>query len=53
MEEDPADDRVLDCAVAAEADYLITGDMHLLHLRNLGGVKVVTPQDLIGILGKP
>ena len=29
---DPDDDRILECAVAAEADFLVTGDDHLLNL---------------------
>jgi putative PIN family toxin of toxin-antitoxin system len=52
VEEDPADDLVLDCAVAAEADYLVTGDKHLLRLGRLGRVEIVTLQDFVGILGK-
>jgi uncharacterized protein len=38
------DNRILECAVAARADYLVTGDKrHLLPLRSIGGTLVVTP----------
>ena len=30
VKDDPSDNRFIDCAVAAKADYLITGDNHLL-----------------------
>ena len=50
--EDPADDLVLDCGVAADADYLVTGDRHLLRIGSLGRMRIVTPQELIGILGR-
>jgi putative PIN family toxin of toxin-antitoxin system len=37
--EDPDDNRILECAVEAGANYIITGDIHLLKLsryRNIG-----------------
>jgi len=38
------DNRVLECAVAACADYLVTGDKeHLLPFRSIGGIQIVTP----------
>ena len=38
------DNRVLECAVAAHADYLVTGDTeHLLPLRSIGATQIVTP----------
>jgi putative PIN family toxin of toxin-antitoxin system len=37
------DNRILECAVAARADYLVTGDKeHLLPLRSIGGIQIVT-----------
>ena len=42
--EDPDDNRILECAVEAGANYIITGDFHLLKLRwyrNIGVVNVV------------
>jgi putative PIN family toxin of toxin-antitoxin system len=49
---DPSDDRVLDCAIAALAQYLVTGDGHLLRLQNCQGVAIVTPQRFLEILQK-
>jgi putative PIN family toxin of toxin-antitoxin system len=38
------DNRILECAVAASADYLVTGDKeHLLPLRSIGATQIVTP----------
>jgi putative PIN family toxin of toxin-antitoxin system len=50
--EDPSDNLVLDCAVAAQSDYLVSGDSHLLHLRKCGEVKIVTPQEFLEIQGR-
>ncbi len=38
------DNRIRECAVAARADYLVTGDKeHLLPLRSIGATQIVTP----------
>jgi len=44
------DNRILECALAAQADYLVTGDkMHLLPLRSVGPSKIVTPADFLDV----
>ncbi len=42
---DADDDNVIACAVAAKADYIVTGDADLLEVKNYQGVKIVTPRD--------
>jgi uncharacterized protein len=38
------DNRILECALAARADYLVTGDKeHLLPLQSIGTTQIVTP----------
>jgi len=39
---DPADNHLLACAVAAEADFLLTGDKHLLALNSYGSTVICT-----------
>ncbi len=41
--EDPEDNKILESAVSAQADYLITSDHHLLELENFRGVRIVRP----------
>lgn len=43
IKRDPDDDRILACALAAEAEWLISGDDHLLRLRRYKGISIVTP----------
>ena len=33
--EDPSDNRILECAAVVKSEYLITGDNHLLKLKQL------------------
>lgn len=40
---DPADDKYLACALEAQADYIISGDHHLLDLKSFRGIKILTP----------
>jgi uncharacterized protein len=42
---DSDDDHVLDCAQAARADYLVTGDSDLLALNEFEGICILTPRD--------
>lgn len=37
---DPSDDRVLECAVAAEAEVIVSGDKHLLALKGFRTVRI-------------
>jgi len=42
---DKDDDNVLACALEADADYLVTGDKDLLHLKVFEGIHIITPRD--------
>jgi len=48
---DHDDDKYIECALAAGADYLITGDRDLLDLKEYGGVKIVNARDYLDIVG--
>src|SRR3989338_1034504 len=43
VKNDPDDNKVLECAVAADAEYVITGDPHLLKLKRFQSVSILTP----------
>jgi len=38
---DPDDNNVLSCALAAQADYIVSGDRHLLDLASYEGVEIL------------
>jgi predicted nucleic acid-binding protein len=44
---DPTDDKVLECAVAAGADAIISGDAHLLKLGEFRGMKIQRPAEFL------
>lgn len=45
--EDPSDDRVLEAALAGRADYIVSGDQHLLRLGSFRGIPIVAPRQLL------
>lgn len=45
---DPSDNRILECAVAAKSDYIVTGDKrHLLPLGSYGGAAIVKAAEFL------
>ncbi|MGD9684710.1 MAG: putative toxin-antitoxin system toxin component, PIN family [Candidatus Obscuribacterales bacterium] len=47
---DPNDDVFLACALAARAEYLVSGDKDLLCLKEHGKTKIVSPAEFLAIL---
>jgi uncharacterized protein len=45
--EDVPDNRILECAVTAQADLIVTGDHHLLVLREFEGIPIVRLVDFL------
>jgi len=39
---DPADDQVLAAALGAQAELIVSGDVHLLELKSFQGIEIVT-----------
>ncbi|MDD5138763.1 MAG: putative toxin-antitoxin system toxin component, PIN family [Verrucomicrobiales bacterium] len=45
---DPDDEMILECALAAEADLIVSGDKkHLLALRQFQGIPIVSPAEFL------
>jgi putative PIN family toxin of toxin-antitoxin system len=45
IKSDPADNKVLECALEGKAQYIISGDNHLLRLKDFRGISIVTATD--------
>jgi putative PIN family toxin of toxin-antitoxin system len=51
IKEDDADNRVLECALEGEAQYVVSGDKrHLLPLEIYRGVRILTPDQFLRLL---
>ena len=47
IKDDPDDDRILECAVAAHAQTIISGDKHLLRLGSFQSIAICTPRQFL------
>ncbi len=50
IKSDPDDNKILECAIACRASYIISGDSHLLELREYGSIKIINPKTALGLL---
>jgi hypothetical protein len=46
---DESDNRYLECAVAGSAQYIVTGDVHLLDLKVHEGIRILTPAAFVAL----
>jgi putative PIN family toxin of toxin-antitoxin system len=49
IKQDPADNKVLECALEGRAQYIITGDQHLLKLKQFGGTRIMTANEFLSV----
>jgi len=49
---DPDDDRILECALEARADAIVSGDAHLLELGMYEGISILCPSEFLQTIGK-
>jgi len=49
--DDPNDNVILACAVEVGADYVVSGDAHLLNLKTYRGIRVMTAREFTILLG--
>lgn len=50
--DDPDDNPILACAIAGRADLIVSGDRHLLSLKEYEGIPIVRPMDFLRTLGE-
>ncbi|MEJ2745103.1 MAG: PIN domain-containing protein [bacterium] len=49
IKDDPHDNKFLDCAFAGEAQFIVSGDRHLLRLRKFKDVRIVTVKEFLDL----
>jgi uncharacterized protein len=52
IQEDPDDNRIVECAVEGSANYIVSGDTHLLNLREYQSIRIVSPDEYLVILSE-
>jgi len=49
IKEDPADNRILECAVGGGSDYIVSGDNDLLRLGRYDSIKILSVSDFLAV----
>jgi putative PIN family toxin of toxin-antitoxin system len=49
VKDDPDDNRIVECAVSAGSDYIVTGDKDLLRLKRYDSIQILTVSDFLNI----
>lgn len=52
IKDDPDDDKFLYTAADGNADYIVSGDHHLLDLKEYNGIPILSPKDFLETLEK-
>lgn len=47
IKDDPDDNSILECALAADMKYIVTGDPHLLNLEWFDKIKIISPATFV------
>ncbi len=52
VEDDPSDDKFIECAVKLKADFIITGDKVLRRVKQYLGIRILSPQEFLMVIDK-
>ncbi|HLD57876.1 MAG TPA: putative toxin-antitoxin system toxin component, PIN family, partial [archaeon] len=52
IKEDPDDNVILESAIVAGANFIVSGDPDLLNLKEFNGIKIVKPREFVEIFNK-
>ena len=52
IKEDPTDNIILECGVAAHATHIVSGDSHLLKLKEFSGIPIISAKEFLDVLIK-
>jgi putative PIN family toxin of toxin-antitoxin system len=47
---DKTDNKYIECGIAAHADYIISGDIHLLEIEENENIRIITANEYLGII---
>ena len=50
--EDPGDDKFIDLALFADADYIVSGDHHLLNMKQVKDIEIISVREYLSRVSK-
>ncbi len=52
IDDDPDDDKFIECAVSSRSSFIVSGDKHLLKPEHYKGIKILKAADFLSIISK-
>ena len=52
IDDDPDDNKFIECAVSSRSIFIVSGDKHLLKLEHYKGIKILKASDFLSIISK-
>lgn len=49
VRKDPKDNKIIECALGAKAPFIISGDKHLLEIKEYRGIRIISPKEFLSI----
>jgi len=49
VSDDPDDDKFIECALSCDADFIISGDKHLLKMKEYAGIKIFKAKEFLSV----
>lgn len=50
IKSDVTDDKFIECALNSKSGYIVSGDRHLLDMKEYNGIKIITPKQFLEII---
>jgi len=50
IEDDPADNKFIACAISLRAEYIVSGDLHLKRAGKIGNVEIMSPREMLSLI---
>ena len=47
IRDDPDDNKIIECAIASNSEYILTYDNHLLLIKRFQGIQIITPEEFL------
>ena len=50
INDDPGGNKLIACAISLHAEYIVSGDSHLVEAGEIGGVKIISPREMLDLI---
>ncbi len=52
IKDDPDDNKIIECAVSGNVDYIVSGDKHLLNIQRYDSIPIIRTREALALINK-